>query len=39
MSFITLYWVIVSSSYLGGNIGGHAQLFGHELLAMSTPVA
>jgi len=32
-------WVIVSSSYLGGNIWAHGQLFGYKLLTMSTPVA
>jgi len=29
---ITQYWVIVSSSYFGGNIWGHAQLFRYNLL-------
>jgi len=36
---ITQYWVIVSSSYLDGNIWAEAQIFGHKLLIMSSLVA
>jgi len=30
--------MILSSSYLGGNIWADAQLFGYKLLAISVPV-
>jgi len=30
--------VIVSSSFLGGNISAHRQLLRYKLLAMSTPL-
>jgi len=36
---LTQYGVIVSTSYLGGNVWAHQQLFGYQLSATATPVA